>query len=200
MKIAFIAADAYELAPLAQLRPGAWSIAGGTGFGLARRAASQAAEQGAQALVSTGVCGALSPTLALGDIVVDERGKQPHTDWQFRSGRVTSQDRVAVTVAEKRALAESGAMAVDMESAAVAEVACERGLPFYCIKAVSDTAVEEMPLDFNRYRDPEGRFNRMRIVMAALGRPAVFPRLIRLNQNAKLAAESLGEFLAHCEF
>ena len=36
------------------------------------------------------------------------------------------------------------------------QIAAEWGVPFYCVRAVSDTASEDMPLDFNLYRDSEG--------------------------------------------
>jgi adenosylhomocysteine nucleosidase len=135
-------------------------------------------------IVSTGFCGALDPALRVGDIV-----RELH-----------SIDRVAVTAGEKRVLREStGAAAVDMESAALARKAGEWGVPFYAIRAVSDTALEDMPLDFNIYRDAEGRFSRTRIAMAALARPfSRVPALLRLDRNCRIAAESLGDYFAHC--
>jgi adenosylhomocysteine nucleosidase len=140
-------------------------------------------------LISTGFCGALDPALRVGDIVVG-------------GGKVFTLDRVAVTAEEKRDLrARTGAVAVDMEAAAVSRKAAEWGVPFYCIRAVSDTAYEDMPLDFNLYRDAEGRFSRSRIALAALARPfRRVPSLLRLDRNCKFAAEALGEFLADCRF
>jgi hypothetical protein len=65
---------------------------------------------------------------------------------------------------------------------------------------VSDVAGEDLPLDFNRYRDADGRFNRARIALAAMGRPfSVLPGLLRLDRNCRRAAERLGEFLANCQ-
>jgi adenosylhomocysteine nucleosidase len=108
---------------------------------------------------------------------------------------------VAVTAAEKRDLRDrTGAIAVEMESAAVAAKAREWGVPFRCIKVVSDTAREDMPLDFNRYRDAAGRFSRGRIALAALGHPfSAIPGLLQLDRNCRKAAEKLGEFLADCQ-
>jgi adenosylhomocysteine nucleosidase len=135
-------------------------------------------------IVSTGFCGALDPALRVGDIV-----RELH-----------SIDRVAVTAGEKRVLREStGAAAVDMESAALARKAGEWAVPFYAIRAVSDTALEDMPLDFNAYRGNDGRFSRSRIAMAALARPfSRVPALLRLDRNCRIAAESLGDYFAHC--
>jgi adenosylhomocysteine nucleosidase len=135
-------------------------------------------------IISTGFCGGLDPALQIGDIV-----REIHTI-----------DRVAVTVAEKRELRErTGAAAVDMESAALAGKAREWGVPFHVIRAVSDRAEEDMPLDFNLYRGPDGRFSRSRIALAALASPfSRVPALLRLDRNCRVAARSLGDYFAHC--
>src|SRR5271154_1740155 len=114
-------------------------------------------EQGTvDGIVSTGFCGALDPALKVGDIVVS--GDPVASPRPFVRGEILSMDRVAVTAAEKRGLRQqTGAVAIEMESAAVAAKARERGVPFRCIKVVSDTAAEDMPLDFNLYRDAAGR-------------------------------------------
>jgi adenosylhomocysteine nucleosidase len=149
-------------------------------------------------IVSTGFCGALDPRLGVGDIVVSGEGVT--SPRPFTHGEILSLDRVAVTAAEKRELREStGASAIEMESAAVAAKAREWGVPFRCIKVVSDIAQEDMPLDFNRYRDSAGRFSRSRIALAAMRHPfTAIPKLLRLDRNCRHAAEKLGEFFADC--
>ena len=116
-------------------------------------------------------------------------------------GDVVSVDRVAITVRDKCELrAATGAAVVEMESAAVAQKARQWAVPFGCVRVVSDAAGEDLPLDFNLYRDADGRFERTRIALAALGRPlTVLPGLIRLGRHCHQAAERLGEFLANCE-
>jgi len=152
----------------------------------------------ADRVVSIGFCGALDPTLRIGDIVVS--GEVPEElGASFVQGDVLSVDRVAITATEKGELrASTQAAVVEMESAAVARRAREWEMPFGCVRVVSDIANENLPLDFNRYRDADGRFNRTRIALAALGHPfTVLPGLIRLDRNCRLAAERLGEFLAN---
>ena len=201
-RIAFIAAMDFELQPLERRRQGQdWvCVAHGPGFKLARAAAEEALTKGPlTAMVSIGVCGALAGDLRPGEIVVDTEGCQLRCPMAFRSGRVVSQDRVAVSAEEKRRLALAGVV-VEMESAAVRDVASSSGVPFYAVKAVSDTAGQTLPFDFNAYRDSDGRFSAGRIGLAAMLRPWLIPELMHMRKQANLAAEKLGEFLVHCEF
>ena len=174
-------------------------IANGPGPRLVERAL--AGSWRVDGVMSIGFCGALDPALHLGDIVVS--GDVPReASGPFVRGEALSVDRVAVTAEEKRRLrATSGAAVVEMESAAVAEKARQWGVPFRCIRVVTDTAGEDLPLDFNDYRDAAGRFELGRIAGAALLRPfTALPGLVRLNRNCRLAAERLGEFLANSEY
>ena len=109
---------------------------------------------------------------------------------------------VIVTADEKRRLRErTGATVVEMEFAAVQKIAREWGVPCRAVRVVSDTAGEDLPLDFNRYRDGEGRFQIGRIALAGLLRPfTALPGLMRLDRQSQVAAESLGAFLADCKF
>ncbi|MBY0507448.1 MAG: hypothetical protein K2X03_26275 [Bryobacteraceae bacterium] len=219
MTLGLVAADPYELAPYASRLAACESLrrapalgrtqsgdtvrlaAFGPGFRAARRAAEAILAAGPiDLLISTGTCGALDPSLALGDIVVDPRGQQPRTALAFRSGLIVSQDRVASTAAEKQSLSQQG-LAVEMESAAVRDVAGRHQLPFACIKAVSDSAGQSLPLDFNLYRAPAGHFRKAHIVAAMLARPfARIPAILELRAQAQLAARALGGFLADCRF
>jgi hypothetical protein len=150
-------------------------------------------------IINTGFCGALDPSLRVGDIVVwgDIPSKAP-----FTRGEISSSDRVVVTAGEKRQLRErTGAVAAEMEAGAVKKIATDWGVPFYCVRAVSDTATEDMPLDFNLYRDSVGRFSLPRIALAAVSRPFTrIPALRRLEANCDVASESLGAFFADCRF
>lgn len=185
-----VASEDRELARIAD-RERWMMIVSGPGAAAVERALQRRVD--VEGLISTGFCGALDPQLRVGDIV----------DWSQEPGvrpQIVSSDRVIVTAQEKRKLRErTGARAVDMESEAIAKKAAEWGVPFRAIRAVSDTAEEDMPLDFNLYRDAHGKFSRARIALAALGRPfTAVPALLRLDRNCKLAAERLGEYFADC--
>ena len=129
------------------------------------------------------------------------KSELPVTAFQFRTGRLLSVDRVVGTAAEKARLFATGASVVEMEAAAVESRAREWRLPFFCVRAVSDTAGEDFALDLNEMRDAEGRFSRSRIVRRALKSPfRLVPELLRLNRNSGRAAKALGDFFADCSF
>ena len=185
--------------------------ANGPGPVLAGLAADALLEGGnVQALVSYGLCGALDPALAVGDVFVatEVRGGagainvalQPkHTPRPVASGSLLSIDRVACTVEEKAELAKTGAYAIEMEAAAVALRACRAGVPFYCVRVVSDGAAQSLALDFNQMRDADGRFSRARILAAAMRDPLkLVPELIAYGRKSRRAAQTLGDFIASC--
>jgi len=159
---------------------------------------------------SMGFCGALDRNLKIGDIFVPDTitsgarrfAVEPApTGRPSTAGVLASIDHVAVTAEEKRELRAAGASAVEMEAAGVAAKASELGLPFYCIRSVTDTAEENFVLDYNSVLREDGRFDTIGILRAALKQPAaLFPELIRLRRRCQVAAQTLGEFVADCRF
>ena len=167
----------------------------GVGFRAARQSAERAiALYQPKWIVSVGTCVALDPALLIGDVrtvskILSPLGTfTPHV-LNATSVVLCSQDRVAVRVAEKRELFEQGASIVDMEAAVLAEACRERGLGFACLKAVSDLASEDLPLDFNCYRDADGRFQKARIAFAGIMK---IVDLVRLKRQSDQAAKQLG--------
>ena len=201
-----VAAERFELK---HIRPRAgqdWIfVANGPGRVLAGQVVD-GIDRPVDAVVSVGLCGGLVEPLKVGDIVVGTAINGHPIDVPAASGRylegpVASIDHVARTAAEKKALRETGAIAVEMEAGAVLERARRWGVPFYCVRAVSDVWNEEFTLDLNAARDHAGRFSAGRILGQAMRRPvAGVPELLRLNRNAGVAVRALGEFIGICSF
>jgi adenosylhomocysteine nucleosidase len=185
-------------------------VADGPGAALAGRAAAEALSRSTvRCILSTGLCGALDEDLAPGELVhavevIDGRGErwQPLVpDAGTKPARLLSIDRVAVTAGEKRSLAAATcAGVVDMEAAGVAAEAARQGQPFYCVRVVSDGPEEELPMDFNLYRDSAGRFSRPRIAAACALRPWGVPALLRFERRCRWSAGILGDCLVHARF
>lgn len=225
--LAFIAAESRELSGLlahaTELRRLELGVAFGRGFRLHGRAAVAVANGPGpdlagraldvvrgryelDAVISIGYCGALDAALGPNDVVVGAAvngvaARCPGAARRHASGAVLSADRVVVSAEEKQKLQGTGAIAVEMEAAALATRAQEWGVPFYCVRVVTDTAAESLPLDFNTCRASDGRFSRSRIVLAALRRPGlVFPELMKFERRCRTASEALGDFVADCRF
>ena len=163
------------------------------------------------AVISTGFCGALDDSFGIADIVAADsvagpdrcfRASLPASTTVYRTGTICSVDRVAATAEEKARLrAASGACAVEMEAAAVAERAMALNMPFFCIRAVTDLPGESMANDLNAALRPDGHFDTIIILREALRRPFIrFPELVRLRGRARRAAYALGDFIASCRF
>ncbi len=183
------------------------------GMGAQRAAAAvDAALQcfGAEAIVSTGFCGALEPDFEIADVIVGTAVSAgwhtfpalcPNSERRHRRGVVCSIDHVAQTADEKRRLRACRASAVEMEAGGVAERAQARGVPFYCVRVVTDLADEDMANNFNQALRPDGHFATINILRGALRNPGFrLPELVRLRKRCVRAAGTLGDFIADCRF
>ena len=164
----------------------------------------------ADAIVSTGFCGALAPELSVavigaGTSVTDGARSftslQPQSARPHHKGVVVSIDHVAQYAAEKRSLHERGGLAVEMEAGGVAARAEAHRIPFYCVRVVTDLAGEDMATEFNKALRDDGHFATMIILKGTLRKPWVrLPELFRLRNRCARAARVLGEFIADCRF
>lgn len=126
----------------------------GIGTAAARRSVERAlAGHRPRRLISAGFAGALDPALAIGDVVLAEnysdRAIVKSVTTPCRRGALLTVGNAVETVAEKARLrAETGAMAVDMETSAIAAICVERGLPMLSLRAISDAADAVLPIPF----------------------------------------------------
>jgi nucleoside phosphorylase len=179
------------------------AIANGAG---PKRAFLAVAGPDLEMVCNIGFCGAVNPELQIADIVVGtsvngEEIETPQSRLRHRRGAIASVDHVVRSKREKESFRSGGALAVEMEAAGALERARAAGVPFHCVRAVSDRATEDLRCDFNRALRDDGRFDIRRLALDAVLHPLTcLPELIRLGKRTELATERLGEFLASCEF
>jgi adenosylhomocysteine nucleosidase len=169
-------------------------------------------------VLTCGFAGGLNPDLKIGDVVFesskrrDELYESP-SEFEVRDSYNSSlrkkllaagakpakffcADRIATTIAEKKRLRdETGADAVEMESAAVHAVCAERGIPCATIRVISDAANEDLPLDFNALTKPDKNLDFGKLFLALARSPGKIGPLMELQRKTKFAAERLAEVL-----
>jgi adenosylhomocysteine nucleosidase len=182
----------------AHFRAGAIEVAC-VGLHAAALPARASAFQPATLVISAGACGALAPELAEGALVVPEAvvtddGRRlataPLRGLDAR-GTLLDVTRVVSSGADKaRLFMESGALACDMESAAILSWAAARNLPAAVIRGVSDTASAGVPADLAAAVGDDGRVRTVTAVRAALSRRGALRDALALRRgtNAALAA------------
>jgi adenosylhomocysteine nucleosidase len=214
-----LASEARHLGPTVRLaEPRLASLADGTLVavtGMGNSAASVGSraliEAGATALASWGMAGGLDPTLGAGAIllpteVIGSDGLRLNTApaWRdrlsravtafapVRSGRLLSTPRAIGSVADKAELFRAtGAAAVDMESAAVGEVAERHQLPFIAVRVIVDSAADVLPRAVTVAADNEGHLQIWRLIGALALAPGELAPLIRLARRYRAANRSL---------
>lgn len=155
----------------------------------AGRLAAQIARS-ADALILAGLAGALDPKLQIGDIIYQKFGDWP--DLPYRAGLIQTVDHVIDSPQEKSELfRQTGAQAVDMESAIVQRFAQEAKLPLLILRAISDTAAHALPRGMMNWIDDIGRPKLAKLSFAALKQPTLMPTLKRLDRDSRKALAAL---------
>jgi adenosylhomocysteine nucleosidase len=221
-RVAIIAAMPGELKPLVQGWPHSarngirfWAQRGekedweeewiaacaGVGQEAVRRAFAGIEEGGPVDLIfSIGWAGALRTDIATGSAhnvagVIDVRtGERFHCEAGAGELWLVTSPKVAGESEKRRFASAYSASLVDMEAAAIARLAAMRGIPFYCIKGVSDGITDHLP-DFDRFLTPGGQFRFARFALFATLRPWYWPTLVRMGENSKQASQSIAESL-----
>ena len=152
------------------------------------------------ALVLTcGLAGGLDPALALNTVLfetADAALAARLSSTGLRAVRFHCAPRMAVTAAEKAALRrETGADAVEMESGCVHELCRQRGVRCATVRVISDTADENLPMDFNALTTPEMNMDFGKLALALAKSPGRIPSLLRLQRQTAAAAKALAEAL-----
>lgn len=157
-------------AGLRQLADGALLAVSGMGESAAAAAARRLVLAGASALASFGMAGGLDPALICGTLLLPEqvavygRGGSESTgcatsrEWRQRlraalpaacivceGNLLTSARPIGRADAKAAAWRDTRAAAIDMESAAIAQVAGQARLPFIALRVIVDTASDELP-------------------------------------------------------
>jgi adenosylhomocysteine nucleosidase len=193
-------------------------VSTGVGVRRARESSSRAliAFNNVELVIASGVAGALSDDLPLARVVLADRVmaredtglaidgaldvSRGHAEAfaraldssnvKYSTGAMLTSRRPIMTANEKQlAHRMSGAIGVDMESAAIALEARARGLLFVCLRTVLDTAAEDLPLA--NLLDDRGRIQPLTAAKALFTHPGIVLGLPRFARNLRSATRSL---------
>jgi adenosylhomocysteine nucleosidase len=180
---------------------GCW-VAVCAGMGMMRAAAAFAKAEkvaGIDAVCSVGWAGALDAGLGVGAVrqvakVIDTKTGERFeaVDAKVEWPVLVTTEYVADAREKQRLVASYGAALVDMEAAEVARIALGKGIPFHCIKAVSDDASAELP-DLSGFIGVNGQMRMLPFLGHVAVRPGSWAGLGRLGRNSALAAKNLAE-------
>lgn len=165
--------------------------------------------------LSSGLAGALRMDFQLSDIVVAKRLKSDvehadlgrnwlETDKQLVELAVAHGAKPAdafytaekvLTTAGQKSLLATNADVVEMESFDVVKEGYAWGARGVAVRAISDRADEDLPIDFNRTVSLDRRVSIPRILAEVTKKPSSLGPLIRLGKQSHSAAEALARFL-----
>lgn len=191
-------------------------LCAGANAARARAHARQLIREGCVGLISFGLAGGLDParppgTLVLADRVLGADGQSLPTDaaWRERLGHtlraagkgfpfeiavapLAGSDQVIAEVAAKAELfAKTGAVAVDMESHGVGEIAQAGGVPFLVLRAIADPAGMALPFSVRRSVGVEGGVRVLPILGGLALRPREIAAVAALAGHSRKALRSL---------
>jgi adenosylhomocysteine nucleosidase len=177
----------------------------------AQEAAELLVAEGASRLISWGCAAALSASLKPGDLILADELMDAgnaeiavNADWLgyaknsltnivvVHSGRLVESTSIVASSKEKKQLHSiTGAVALDMESIAIAKVAWQHTLPFLSIRVIADPVDMNLPLAINHSLNERGEVELRKLLLFLVLNPAELPGLIKLGQHFNAAKKTL---------
>jgi adenosylhomocysteine nucleosidase len=152
--------------------------------------------------IAAGFGGGLVPDVAVGDVVVAENFSDPAllaaiAGQPARRGALVTTKQVIETVEHKKDLGRhTGAVVVDMETAAIQRLCAPRGIPMLAIRAISDGATQDLPVPASVWFDTAKQRPRpFRLLFYLATHPARIGPFARFVGGVNRARASLTAFL-----
>jgi len=191
----------------------------GAGQVNAKSASELLVAKGANRLISWGCAAALSESLKPGDLILADElidagnvVMATSADWLayaknslakfvvIQSGRLAESTSIVSSSKEKKRLhSTTGAIALDMESVAVARVAKQHTLPFLTIRVIADPVNMNLPRAINYSLNNQGEMVLRKLLLFLFLHPAELPGLIKLGLHFNAAKKTLKSIAVHLD-
>jgi len=175
--------------------------------------------EGATRLISWGCAGALSTSLKSGDLILPDKlidaGKVEmfaNANWldytknslanyvTVHSGSLAESISIVSSSKDKKQVHSlTGAVALDMESMAIARVARQNSLPFLVIRAIVDPVNMDLPLAISYSLNDRGEVELGKLLLFLFLHPTELPGLIKLGLNFSAAKKTLKSIAKHLD-
>jgi adenosylhomocysteine nucleosidase len=150
-------------------------------------------------VIVVGIAGAIDNeapigTLVLPQLVISAADGSVHRPTPLSignaHGKLWTTDELLLDPASHADLRADGVVALDMETAAVAQVCEQRGVPWSVVRAVSDRAGDGIvDAEIAGLTHPDGRPHLPAVARYLVRHPGALPRLVRLAREATVATE-----------
>lgn len=163
-------------------------------------------------LLSAGFCGGLRPEIGLADIIIGSQvvrntGSFPADPFLLETassafktigcpvhvGTILTVDEVITSADGMQGRAEPEIIAVEMESAHLAEAAQRHGVPFLAIRVVSDTPSAPWATEGRHFLKPDGHLNTASLAASLFRHPSRIPRLLHVASRLRPATRQLAQ-------
>jgi adenosylhomocysteine nucleosidase len=160
--------------------------------------------------ISAGLAGALESSLKPGDIVVARTSKTLDkklivesdavlVDFALACGAravniLLTSEKIVATADEKQELSASGSV-VEMETSYILTAAENHHVPAVAVRAISDAAEEDLPVDFGRILDSRGHLKYGGLLREVGLHPYRLAPLIKFGGQSRAATVALADFL-----
>jgi adenosylhomocysteine nucleosidase len=161
------------------------------------------AETAVDRVVVVGITGALENetpigALVLPEVVVDAASGVEHRPAALGAGRpagaMWTSDTLTTDPAVLNELRARGVVALDMETAAIAAVCEDRGVPWSVFRAISDRASDgSVDEEVFRLSNQDGTPNPVAVLRYFLRHPARIPAMARMARGARRATETAAD-------
>jgi adenosylhomocysteine nucleosidase len=172
-------------------------------------------------IISSGFAGGLQPDMHAGDIIVGteildlRKDQRTRLQWDLTHkpvqparihgedtpglrvhyGKLLTTDEMVLRAENKARIGKAtGALAVDMETSAVAAVCAARKTDFLAVRCITDKVDENLPDEFNDFF-VLGQLRAKRVISSCVRDPRVLADLARLGYRAKHSGDKLARFL-----